>query len=137
MLAAAATTALVAGCGGDSSLSGSTSPGSTSTTPLGAANHATGSPSLGGVDAAADLSQFTCGVSSDGSWQARGVLTDSGARPVAYRVVVVVASPTERTSTGRTRVVAARPGASTPFAISGLPAGATDATCSVQVVRAP
>jgi len=92
---------------------------------------------LGGVDAADDLSGFSCAPNDDGRWRASGVITNGTDRRASYAVTVLVAGA--ETAEGRAKertLVGLRTGEPTKFTILDVPvASGSDPTCTVRVVR--
>jgi hypothetical protein len=136
----------VAACGGGSD-DPDASPASASDTPTESqpsAGRSGGSGDAGEsgdavVDAASDLSDFTCAADDDGEWNASGVITNSTAQPADYRVTVVVADGPGASLPGKSRTLTdLAPGVAEPFDVKRLaPSGEVDPLCNVEVLRLP
>nr|CAA9360088.1 MAG: hypothetical protein AVDCRST_MAG46-3219 [uncultured Nocardioidaceae bacterium] len=126
---------LAAGCGGGDDAEPPTP--ADPTTPATATDTASPPPPAGGVDAAADLSEFVCAPDETGAWNASGVLTPSSPGTGDYSITVVVATAEESTVQGRERVLTGLDnGVAVPFEIRDIPPeGTGDLTCQVKVVR--
>ncbi|MDF2968978.1 MAG: hypothetical protein K0Q93_2756 [Nocardioidaceae bacterium] len=82
------------------------------------------------------LDGFACGLRADGSWPAKGTLTNTGKKDASYVLTVVVAGPESTTVQAKQRVVAVPGGASEPVRVGDLPVSADgELSCQAQVVR--
>lgn len=82
------------------------------------------------------LNDFVCGPRADGSWSAKGTLTNTGQKDAWYALTVVVTGPESTTVQAKQQVVAVAGGASESFRIGDLPVSAdAELSCHAQVVR--
>lgn len=142
-MVATALTLVVSACGGSTSTSDPAATAPTTAAPAATSTSApeTFSPegaALDGVDAAADLVDFTCVVSPRASdrWNATGTLTNSGDKRATYRVTVLVVDQGGRPGAVFRRTKRVPAGAATPVVLRRV-RGPADGTCQVQVLRLP
>ena len=95
-----------------------------------------------GPDAGSDieaLDGFVCGPRADGSWSAKGTLTNTEQKDAWYVLTIVVTGPDSTDSTtvaAKRQVVAVPGGASEPIRFGNLPVTAEgELSCQAQVVR--
>ena len=92
-----------------------------------------------GPDAGSDieaLDGFVCGPRADGSWSAKGTLTNTEQKDAWYVLTVVVAGPDSTKVAAKRQVVAVPGGSSAPFRFADLPVTADgELSCQAQVVR--
>ena len=136
-LTAPAVAVLVA-CGPPTSTSASEPATSTASTESGPRDDGPADGPADGSDIEA-LDGFACGPRADGSWSAKGTLTNTEQKDAWYVLTIVVTGPDSTDSTtvaAKRQVVAVPGGSSEPFRFANLPVTADgELSCQAQVVR--
>ena len=133
-LTAPAVAVLVA-CGPPTSTSASEPATSSTPTESGPGDDGPAAGPADGSDIEA-LDGFACGPRADGSWSAKGTLTNTDQKDASYVLTVVVAGPDSTTVAAKRQVVAVPGGSSEPFRFANLPVTADgELSCQAQVVR--